>query len=289
MVVISLDVSERHAQEAAVRASQEEFRTLAEEVPIAVFRADPTGRVTFGNGRWFQLTSFVGVVEFLIDVVAVEQRDDWRNRWTAFTSADGSDTLRLEYATPDHRRVLSVHCRRVHAQGSDASFVGVLTDVTDETELRHRADHDSLTGLLNREAFDRVLHETLAVDQTAVLAFIDLDGFKQINDALGHEAGDHLLVEVARRLTECVRPGDAVGRYGGDEFVVLCTGLPVDGEASLRKRITHALEPTIDWAGDEWPLHASIGCVRAEDTDDVVAIIRRADHAMYDDKRGRRA
>ena len=62
-----------------MRASQEEFRTLAEEVPIAVFRADREGRVTFGNGRWFQLTSVVGVVEFLVDVVAVEQRVEWRD------------------------------------------------------------------------------------------------------------------------------------------------------------------------------------------------------------------
>ncbi len=218
----------------------------------------------------------------------VEQRVDCRDKWAAFTSADGAETVRLEYATPDHRRVLSVHCRRVRAQGSEPSFVGVLTDVTDEAELRHRADHDSLTGLLNREAFDKVLHDTLAAAPAAVVAFVDLDGFKQINDALGHEAGDHVLVEVARRLTECVRPGDAVGRYGGDEFVVLCTGLPASGEAGLRKRITHALEPAVEWAGAEWPLHASIGCVRAEDDDDVVAIIRRADHAMYDDKRTRR-
>jgi diguanylate cyclase (GGDEF)-like protein/PAS domain S-box-containing protein len=277
------------SQEAALRASQEEFRTLAEEVPIAVFRADREGRITFGNGRWFQLSSHIGVVEFLVDVVAVDHRMDWRDRWAAFTSADDTETVTLEYPTPDHRRLFSVHCRRVHAQASEPSFIGVLSDVTDEAELRHRADHDSLTGLLNREAFDRLLHDTLVSERDAVVAFIDLDGFKQINDALGHEAGDHVLVQVGRRLTECVRPGDAVGRYGGDEFVVLCADLPTAGEDSLRKRITHALAAPVVWEGGEWPLHASIGSVRAEKGEDVVSIIRRADHAMYDDKRIRRS
>jgi diguanylate cyclase (GGDEF)-like protein/PAS domain S-box-containing protein len=289
MVIISVDISERIEQEAVIQASQEEFRTLAEEVPIAVFRADAGGRITFGNGRWFNLTSSVGVVEFLIDLVAVEQRKDWRERWAAFISDDDADTVTMPHPTPDHRRLFSVHCRRVHAHGGEPSFIGVLSDVTDEAELRHRADHDSLTGLLNREAFDRALHTTLESGQLAVVAFVDLDGFKEINDALGHEAGDYVLREVARRLTECVRPGDAVGRYGGDEFVVLCTGLPDGGEDGLRKRITHALAPAVEWDESRSPLHASIGGVRSEPGDDVTDVIRRADHAMYEDKHARQS
>jgi diguanylate cyclase (GGDEF)-like protein/PAS domain S-box-containing protein len=288
MVVMCLDVSERHAQEAALRASQEEFRTLAEEAPIAVFRTDRDGRVDFANGRWFELTSSVGVVEFLVDLIAAEQRVDWRERWALFSSAEGAETVTFVHPTPDHRRVLSIHCRRVHALGSEPRFVGVLSDVTDETQLRHRADHDSLTGLLNREAFDGVLREALRTHAEAVLAFVDLDGFKLINDALGHEAGDHVLAEVGSRLTSCVRPGDAVARYGGDEFVVLCCGLGEAGEDLLRERIIDALSPPVEGDGIEWPLHASIGCVRADDEDDVVTIIRRADHQMYDNKRTRR-
>ena len=284
MVGISLDITERLEQERAVRASQEEFRTLAEEVPTAVFRAAADGRVTFGNGRWFHLTSFVGVVEFLVDLVAVEHRSEWRRRWGEFTSADGAETVTFEYATPDHRSVLSLHCRRVHTHGGVPSFVGVLTDVTDVEELRHRADHDALTGLLNREAFDRTLAASLEAHTDAVVAFVDLDGFKEINDALGHDAGDHVLTEVARRLTECVRPGDAVGRYGGDEFVVLCSGLPAGGEDGLRKRITHTLTPSVEWDTGEWPLRASIGSARARPGDDVTDVVRRADHAMYEDK-----
>ena len=287
MVIISVDISERIEQEAVIHASQEEFRTLAEEVPIAVFRADAGGNVTFGNGRWFNLTSSIGVVEFLIDVVAVEHRRDWRERWAGFIGDESIDTVTLEYPTPDHRTVLSVHCRRVHSPGSAPRFVGVLSDVTDTAELRHRANHDSLTGLLNREAFDRALHETLEAGELAVVAFIDLDGFKQINDALGHDAGDQVLMEVARRLNECVRPGDAVGRHGGDEFVVLCTGLPDGGEDGLRKRITHALTPTVAWDERDWPLHASIGSIHSEPGDTVNDVIRRADHAMYEDKHAR--
>lgn len=289
MVGISLDITERLEQEEALRASQEEFRTLAEEVPAAVFRAQADGRVTFGNGRWFDLTASVGVAERLIDLVAIEHRVAWRERWEAFTAPAGADTTTLEYPTPDHRRVLSVHCRKVRTTAGDARFVGVLTDVTDVEELRRRADHDALTGLLNREAFERELAGALDGGADLAVAFVDLDGFKQINDELGHQAGDRVLCEVARRLTASVRPGDTVGRYGGDEFVVLCAGLPSSGEDGLAARITHALTPPVRWEGAEWPLQASIGSARARTGDAVSDVVRRADHAMYEDKRrGRR-
>ena len=198
-----------------------------------------------------------------------------------------ADTLTLEYPTPDERTVLSVHCRHV-GQGVERRIVGVATDVTDTAALRHRADHDSLTGVLNRAAFDRAVEAAIRSGASSVVAFIDLDGFKDVNDELGHEAGDHLLVEVARRLTNSVRPDDDVGRYGGDEFVVLCTGVPDGGEASLRNRIRDALAEPITWEGHERSLQASIGTARAKPGDGLTDVVRRADHAMYDEKRSRR-
>jgi diguanylate cyclase (GGDEF)-like protein/PAS domain S-box-containing protein len=288
VVAVSLDISERYQQEAALRASQEEFRTLAEEVPAAVFRADPHGRVTFANARWYYLASFCGSVESLIDLVALDHRTDWGDRWAAFTQTDGPETMAFEFPSSDGARVLAAHCRRVHSDGSSPSFIGVLSDVTDTAELRRRADHDSLTGLLNREAFDRALATALADDLTRpVVAFVDLDDFKWVNDELGHEAGDHVLTEVGRRLQECIRPGDEVARYGGDEFVVFCHAVPRGREPSLHQRITDALATPVRWRDHQCPLHASVGVARAEDDDRVVDVVRRADTAMYEHKRSR--
>jgi diguanylate cyclase (GGDEF)-like protein/PAS domain S-box-containing protein len=159
-----------------------------------------------------------------------------------------------------------------------------------EEELRHAALYDPLTELPNRRLFrDRVEH-ALALrarrsTEVAVL-FVDLDGFKRVNDTYGHDVGDEILVEVAGRLGERVREGDTLARHGGDEYVMLLEEL-VDREqvAAIGQRALAAF--TLPMQTMVGPLHmfASIGAHVATDDDDYDSLLRAADGAMYVAKR----
>jgi diguanylate cyclase (GGDEF)-like protein len=149
--------------------------------------------------------------------------------------------------------------------------------------LDHGATHDALTQLPNRRLFTQRLHEALTVHggHPVSVALIDLDDFKVVNDSLGHETGDALLVAVARRLATCVRPADTVARLGGDEFVVIFDGLDAAGAAGSAERITAALAAPVVAAGHELLVRASIGIAAGGAGDDAGDLLRQADIAMY--------
>jgi diguanylate cyclase (GGDEF)-like protein len=156
-------------------------------------------------------------------------------------------------------------------------------------DLTHRALHDSLTGLPNRELFCDRVEQALsrARRRTVPLAvlFVDLDGFKNINDTHGHEAGDDVLIEAAKRLRALVRTGDTVSRYGGDEFTVLAEDVgDLETARQLGERI--ALDLARPYAGG-LETTASVGVAFAANpaATSPDALIRRADHAMYRSKR----
>jgi diguanylate cyclase (GGDEF)-like protein len=159
-----------------------------------------------------------------------------------------------------------------------------------ERRLAHRALHDDLTGLPNRVLFlDRLtysLAQTERQDSRVGVFFLDLDGFKAVNDRLGHLAGDALLRTMAARLLGWVRPGDTVSRFGGDEFIVLVR--EVDGPAQatrIAERLTVAVSAPIEIEGEEISVTPSIGIalgVGEERPDD---LLDRADKAMYSAKR----
>src|SRR5829696_2277280 len=168
-----------------------------------------------------------------------------------------------------------------------------LKQVTDlKEQLRHQALHDPLTGLPNRTLFlDRVRHAVDTAGRTRVwpaVLYLDLDGFKPVNDTFGHEAGDVLLRTVADRLRGCLRPADTAARLGGDEFVVLLNG-PIDrfGVARVIERIRAQLEvPVLLGEGVVTTVGASIGVAIGDlDTIDADTLVRNADIAMYTAKR----
>lgn len=167
-------------------------------------------------------------------------------------------------------------------------------------ELKHNALHDTLTGLPNRryliEDLKRLLAQAERVDGALHVAFIDLDGFKQINDTHGHETGDAFLEQFAVRLRNLSRMGDLVSRYGGDEFVFVgkpsLSGDPVRERATITERLSEGTRGTYE-LGDvtlDYP-GPSIGVVtwHAGDQTDVDVLLARADQAMYADKQARRA
>jgi diguanylate cyclase (GGDEF)-like protein len=158
-----------------------------------------------------------------------------------------------------------------------------------ENELRHLALHDPLTGLANRTLFHERVEHAIATHSrgaaTLAVLFVDLDGFKQINDNHGHGAGDSVLAEVAIRLQDCVRTGDTVGRFGGDEFAVLAEQVTsVDDVTIVADRIVRALQRPFDVDGLACHITASAGVAVYTPGDTTDTIIRSADEAMYSAK-----
>lgn len=158
--------------------------------------------------------------------------------------------------------------------------------------IRRDADRDALTGLLNRSALERALAGALQKrqpDELVAVLFADIDRFKRVNDALGHGVGDEVLRTVARIVDTVVRGRDIVGRIGGDELVVILSGLRSAAEAqAVVDRISKQLEPPIDAAGHDVYIRMSIGLATSDEigrTDDpdeaAAALLRRADAAMY--------
>jgi diguanylate cyclase (GGDEF)-like protein/PAS domain S-box-containing protein len=207
--------------------------------------------------------------------------------------------------------------RLVHRDGSDRrmaatvsiattgerEFIVNLHDITTqqalEERLRHDASHDSLTGLLNRKAFgdfyDAACSRAARQHSSVGLLYIDLDGFKEINDSLGHHVGDSVLVEAGRRLSSCTRRGETLARLGGDEFAVLVEGVEEEREVtSLADRILQALALPLDDLGAETRIGASIGIALShppapeDQRPGAPSLLSDADQAMYCAKRNGR-
>jgi diguanylate cyclase len=161
-----------------------------------------------------------------------------------------------------------------------------------ERENSHRARHDALTGLLNREGLFKAAgpHDAPPVRAGMTLLYLDLDGFKPVNDAHGHEAGDMLLIEVARRLRSLASQHALVARMGGDEFVIVDSLADGQPPQELAAAIARAIEQPFELSrGLSVTIGASVGIanVSAEDTD-IDAVLRLADTAMYDAKRNKK-
>ncbi len=158
-----------------------------------------------------------------------------------------------------------------------------------EQQLVHQAFHDPLTGLANRALFrDRVSHAlTLARRHGHALTvlFLDLDDFKKVNDSLGHEVGDRLLIAAAERFRSCTRVTDTVARFGGDEFAILLEERGAKDAGTLVERLGEAMEPPFLLGGNEVHVHASIGIANASGADTADDLLRNADAAMYAAKR----
>jgi diguanylate cyclase (GGDEF)-like protein/PAS domain S-box-containing protein len=192
---------------------------------------------------------------------------------------------------------MSVRALRDHA-GKAARYVAVFHDIThrkeDEERAWHRANYDALTNLPNRALFlDRLQQAEAQADREDnhfALLFIDLDGFKAVNDSLGHARGDDLLQQVAARLLGCVRAIDTVGRLGGDEFVVILGGLAGIGDAvPVADKILLDLARPFDLGGTLAHISGSIGIAAyPDDSRQLTELMDLADHAMYAAKRNGR-
>ncbi len=176
---------------------------------------------------------------------------------------------------------------------ADANVNGIVLTIRDVTErvtleehLRHQALHDPLTGLGNRALFqDRVAHGLARAERTqdeVAVVFLDLDNFKEINDSLGHAAGDAVLVHTANRVRTCLRDSDTAARFGGDEFAILLEQTRGEGEVmDVAQRISAALGRPLQVEGKDVTIQASIGIARAQPQQNADELLRNADVAMY--------
>ncbi|MEU2350192.1 EAL domain-containing protein [Modestobacter sp. NPDC049651] len=199
-------------------------------------------------------------------------------------------TVAVDYAlpSPTGRRWFHLQASRVDAAGR---VVITHTDVTDRVQAEQasawQARHDHLTELPNRAHLHELIDDALQRPGRGPLAvlFLDVDGFKEVNDSLGHEVGDHLLRDLARRLTGSTRAADTVGRLGGDEFVVLCRDCDVPGALTLAERFQRTFDEPFDLGERRTRLTVSIGVATTEATGPAALrsadLVRDADLAMY--------
>ena len=298
------DITERKRAEQVLRDSEARFRTVVETspMPMLICSPPPESVVLMMNQR------FVEMFGYTIDTVSdIETwwplaypdpayRQEVQTRWAAAIDemvAIGAHSIKpvcAEVSCKDgSKRYIEIHMT-VEVDRALVIFNDLSEHHSHAQELDRLAHYDTLTGVANRALLGDRLHQAIAQTQRSsellAVCYLDLDGFKPINDHYGHEAGDQMLVEIAKRLGHCLRGSDTLGRLGGDEFVILLLGLEriEECEAALQ-RILEAIKQPVCLAGNTVSVSASIGVsLYPLDHADPDTLLRHADQAMYEAK-----
>ncbi len=291
IAIVFRDIADRQGLELA-GGDGELLRALVHHATSLLVMLDHEGMIVTANGELTRLLHHdLGIVAGQEFTSLVHPGDRARYR-DCLAEIDGSARLELRFDRPNGS-IIHVDASLTDLR-ADPLIRGIVlsgTDITDlkttQQALRTMADHDPLTGLLNRRALLAQLDTIVEVgfQHEIVVLFCDLDGFKQVNDRIGHASGDDVLVEVARRIERSIRPGDLVGRLGGDEFVVVLPRADAATSGDISTRIRAALiEPII--AGDEVvEVDVSIGSATTGDHPTSQRLLATADDAMYSVKR----
>jgi len=283
------DVNKRRLSEERARIIARSFSTSSDGVWIA----DHNFNIIIINDAYTSITGFTAT-----DVVgkAFEYKDHKisSQQMKMCLSRDDCWSAEMKVLRKDgHEYIQELKIDAIKDDDEDIThYLGVLSDITlrkkSENELRRLANYDSLTGLPNRALFRERIERIIELDQNIGasfgLLFIDLDNFKNINDSLGHDAGDQLLIEVAKRLIDCRRPNDTVSRLGGDEFTFIVEGLSSSSHvaAKVAERVVNAFKMPFKLLGKDLEVTCSIGiAVYPCDGQIATELIKNADAAMY--------
>jgi diguanylate cyclase (GGDEF)-like protein/PAS domain S-box-containing protein len=284
------------AERAALERSERRFRALVQRASEVVLVCDASRCIRYVTEPVHELLGrrpqeLIGVT--VDELLPADERDRACQMFHHIVT-DGPHAEPSEWTLPrpdGAPRVIEVRSSNLLHDPDIAGIVLTVRDVTArrdmEARLRHQALHDPLTGLTNRTLFeDRVsqaLQRCARQESSVAVLYLDLDGFKAINDSLGHFAGDELLRTVAARIDECLRGAGTAGRLGGDEFACLLEGIRSREDAlATTRRLTDALERPVMLSDRPVSVRASIGIAYgAGDTIDAEELIRHADLAMY--------
>jgi diguanylate cyclase (GGDEF)-like protein/PAS domain S-box-containing protein len=285
-VVLSqlIDVSEEMSVIEALRHSERFLREVTDTVPVGLFHVAADGTVAFVNPV---LRSLIGDAEIathgdLAHAMSLQGKE--LESAIDRVLSDGTDVeLGLPLGRQGVKRSAMVTLRGV-VEGP--RVLGVLGCIVDVTELKILADTDGLTGLMNRRSIVELLEsELLRHSGDVSVIFADLDGFKQVNDRYGHQVGDQLLAVVADRLSAALRPGDRIGRLGGDEFLIFCPGVTETGLlGAIARRLRDAMDEEFELPGATVRVVASLGIACGGPGATVDSLISHADAAMYASK-----
>jgi diguanylate cyclase (GGDEF)-like protein/PAS domain S-box-containing protein len=299
---IQQDITERKLAELALAESEEHHRHFIEVNPASFWTADTSGKIRVANssaaerfGIPLDVTAAVGGPPLLHDEDRVRVLAAWRHSLETGTAYDVEH--RMRWADGEYRWVHTRAYPRLDTQGEVVAWYGATEDINErklaEQRLGWLATHDSLTGLSNRLHFRDRLETELDLaghSKQVALLLLDLDSFKQVNDAHGHDVGDALLIETARRLREVVGRRGLVSRLGGDEFTVIIPQVESERwlEDTLERLVRDLAQPVIA-GGVLLHTRASIGvAVYPEDDATVTRLLKDADLALYAAKsRGR--
>ncbi|MEV0738604.1 EAL domain-containing protein [Streptomyces sp. NPDC050549] len=280
----------------ALHATEARFRAVFEGAAIGIGMADLEGNILQVNGALLRMFGISDQTMGGRNVREWTHPDDAPQTWTLYDELVRGERehyhVEKAFYRPDGTVLwtnLTVSLLR-DADGNPQYQLALMEDTTERRllnlRLRYEATHDALTGLPNRTLFFERLEKALGAgdNQRFGLCYLDLDGFKTINDSLGHAAGDRLLVEVADRLQSCATaPGEMVARLGGDEFVALTTGPDTEREVDeLAGRIMNALITPVSIDGRDLTVRGSIGIVEGPAGERGPAeVLRSADITMY--------
>lgn len=306
---IALDITERKAMEAALRESEASFRNLADSAPAVLWLTNAEGSCSFISKGWYEFTGQPeggGLGFGWFDAVHPQDREALREKFdvTAAARKPFESEHRVRRADGSYSWVIDSGRPRFAPDGTFLGYIGSVFDITErkaaEEIIRQNALHDPLTDLPNRaltfEFAEHLLAGSRRGNVRGAVLFIDLDRFKPINDAHGHDVGDEVLKEVASRLKHCVRREDIVGRIGGDEFLAVLAHIHSADDAAraashILERLSHPyrlLHPD-DAAPLELETSPSIGIsLFPDDGEEMAILVSRADEAMYRAKAGGR-
>ena len=292
MVIIGHDITARKKNEANIR----KLSQAVEQSPVTIIITDIDGNIEFVNPAFTKLTGYT-FAEALGKNPNILKSD--RNTPETYTQLWQTISQGKVWEGEFFNKKKNGEEFTEHAiispifneYGKITHYMAIKEDITarkqSEEIIWRQANFDSLTRLPNRRSFLYRLEKTIPAAQrdnsSLVLMFLDLDYFKEVNDTLGHDLGDILLIEAAQRIRACVRETDIVSRFGGDEFVLLLTNIHLDEEIDkVSRKIINTLNQVFYLKDKEAHISASIGVtICPQDGNDVITLLKNADRAMY--------